>query len=578
VDYISPENEILNEIKDLVKEKGYIYVLCILTIEEFCVAPEKLHEINTYTRLNENEINLLLGFFIQNGFDLSPPEYPQKILEMKNKTKYLLKKLHSNFMKPFNRKIMIESKKRVPLQNYREIRREFFNDGEILKESIFYAGSGAYYFQYSDLLEKKYAYDIKWLKENKNFDLEKAKVITEKIKEKIDKKISKIEFYDYSGYEFSDKCDEDVKTIGELHSYFKYFIDIDEIDVDPEDDLIDLVWKKIYDGIFSLFIIEKSEFEEYEIDSFLKNFSIDLDHENNEEFEGIGHFNIIEAKPILHLDKNKYFILNSISLYEAVYNSPFYWMSDDEEYEDEAWKNRGKVGEEITYELLSDVFGSNSIYNSVLIKDGKNTVTDIDILCLYKNKAIVVQVKSKKLTKLSRIGDDEQLAKDFKGAVQNAYEQGLKSRSSIFNENLKFIDKNGNELTFSDDVNEVYILGITTESYPSLTFHSNTLLDKKNEDPSLLVVSIFDLEILTHYLDNPKKFLDYVEQRTSKMEDTVSGDELHFLGMYLKEGNIQTDDKSLSIVLNYAELIDRDYAPKKLKLNISNHNNPLNKL
>ena len=44
-------------------------------------------------------------------------------------------------------------------------------------------------------------------------------------------------------------------------------------------------------------------------------------------------------------------------------------------------------------------------------KDKETTVTDIDVLVIVGNKAIIVQVKSKRLTALSRIGNEEKIKK-----------------------------------------------------------------------------------------------------------------------------------------------------------------------
>ena len=70
--------------------------------------------------------------------------------------------------------------------------------------------------------------------------------------------------------------------------------------------------------------------------------------------------------------------------------------------------------------------------------------------------------KIKKLTELSRKGDDKALNDDFQGAVQDAYEQGIVSRRKILEKESKFIDDAGKEIQLSEEIDEVYIMGITT--------------------------------------------------------------------------------------------------------------------
>ena len=72
-------------------------------------------------------------------------------------------------------------------------------------------------------------------------------------------------------------------------------------------------------------------------------------------------------------------------------------------------------------------------------------------------------------------------------AVQDAYAQGLISRKRITEKNAVFRNENGEKITISDDIDEAYILIVTTENYPSLTHQSRTLLEKEDNDPHPLV-------------------------------------------------------------------------------------------
>src|SRR5690606_31677226 len=108
--------------------------------------------------------------------------------------------------------------------------------------------------------------------------------------------------------------------------------------------------------------------------------------------------------------------------------------------------------------------------------------TDIDVLCVLGNKALCVQVKSKKMTLLARRGDVDQLAKDFKGAIQDAYDQGIVSRSNILNKDAKFTDENGENIDLSN-IDEVYMMGLTTENYPSLVHQIHSMLAKDDRNP-----------------------------------------------------------------------------------------------
>jgi hypothetical protein len=330
--------------------------------------------------------------------------------------------------------------------------------------------------------------------------------------------------------------------------------------------------ESFYKELIEIFVIRKNDFsEELDFDSFLKNFSIVPKKDFNSQFQGIGNFNFFNAKPIIQLDEERYFIPISFSIFEAVYESPFYWMCfEDKPYRDIVSKNRGETGEEMAYEFLSQVFGKNRIFKSVKITKQKGKdYTDIDVLCILGSKVLCVQVKSKKLTELSRTGDDEHLQIDFQGAVQDAYAQGLVCREKILSRNARFFDKDGKEITFYEEVDEVYIMGITTENYPSLTHQSHIMLSKKDADPFPIFLTIFDLELLIHYLDDPYDFLYYIKQRTLLMDYFLADEEMVFLGYHLdqKLWKIPKSD-SVLIPTSFGQLIDRNYYPLKAGLKV----------
>lgn len=330
--------------------------------------------------------------------------------------------------------------------------------------------------------------------------------------------------------------------------------------------------KSFYKELIELFIIRKSDFEsDVNIESFLDNFSISNRKGLNSQFKTIGNYNLVNSHPVIKFDEEKYFVPIPFLLFEAIYESPFYWMIKNKEYKDQAGINRGRVGEEITYEFLLKVFGKDNVFKSVkvLSKKGGN-YTDIDVFCILGSKALCVQVKSKRLTILSRSGNDEQLEKDFQEAVQDAYEQGFLSRSKILGKNAKFIDENGNEIILSEEIDEVYLMVITTENYPSLAHQAHVMLEKKDNDPFPIVLTIFDLDLLTFYLNDPYDFLYYIRQRTSLMNYFKADEEMTFLGYHLKEKlwKIPNVDFSL-IATSFAQLVDRNYYPLKTGLKVS---------
>ncbi|MBA4336978.1 hypothetical protein C0416_04385 [bacterium] len=576
---------IIEELKTLINRKGYIYALCMILIEDFQVDPEKMHEMDIMKRLNVKEASLLLGFLIQNKIDFTTPKSWQELMEMKRKTYELMEKLHKSFMTPFLEKLKKNLEVEHDKKNYRADQKEFFGNGDTLTEAIFYSGTGVYDFQYLEFLETKYKYDQKWLAENRNFDIAKIQKIASKIKNILQEKTKKL---DIAGLkekipevvadlkkkkpnEDWDKHIKDMQPMLELYQYSELFPD----PASPEDK-----WQAFYKNLIELFVIKKRDFDSGDnIEAFFNNFSITPKKDLNSQFGTIGNYNLINSHPIIQIDNEKYFIPLPFLLFEAIYESPFYWMIDDKKYKDRAGENRGKVGEEITYEFLSKVFGTNKIYKSVKISTKKgHDDTDIDILCILGSKALCVQVKSKKLTELSRKGDDKALYDDFQGAVQDAYEQGILSRQKILQKGAKFVNDNGDEIKLSEKIDEVYIMVVTTENYPSLTHQAHVMLNKKDDDPFPIVLTMFDLELLVHYLNDPYDFLYYVKQRISLMDYFKADEEIVFLGYHLdqKLWKIPKSDM-VAIDTNFGQLIDRNYVPLKAGLKVSDDGDVIKK-
>ncbi|MBK8383087.1 MAG: hypothetical protein IPL16_14630 [Ignavibacteria bacterium] len=404
--------EIIKEIKNLVNSNGYVYALCSIIFNDFYKVLETMHEIDHSKTLSTKEVAFLLGFLIQKKMSLTIPDYPKDVIQMKENTYKLMEELHWCLMNPFNEQLKDEIKKDHKIEDLRKHQKDFWSKREMFVEPIFYSAEGVYDFQYLDFIERKYHYDKDWLKDRKKFNRDEIRKIVPKVKSVLEQK----------------------------HKHFDYSLQESES------------LNKFFNELIDSFIIRKTDFDnDVNFEDFIKHFSIETTKGLNSQFQDIGNYNLINSHPIINLDNGSYFVPIPYLLFQAVYESPFYWMMEDVNYKDIASENRGKVGEEITHDFLLRIFARNNCYKSVkIISKAGNTETDIDILCLLGSKALCVQVKSKSLTLLSRQGDDTQLLKDFQGAVQDSFKQGVKSRQKILEKEAKFYDETGNEIILSE--------------------------------------------------------------------------------------------------------------------------------
>lgn len=576
--------DVLLDIKQLVKSKGFIYSICLIVVDDFHLNVEQMHKVDHWAKLNKNEVLMLLGFLIQDQISLDLPNSPTDLIELKKKTYELMEELHHSTMIPFFNKM----RPFVENPNLRGTSREqdFFGDEDMFIEPIFYSGDGLYDFQYLEFLGRKYKYDEEWLKNNFAFDFNNAAKFALGVKSTLQSKIRKVDFLGLRENKpkflknlKKDKSIpkneyENLLTMLEFYQFHKLFETELHISqgLDPSK-IGESGWKTFYKGLIDLFTISEADFpSELKASDYLKQFSIEPNEVGrNSQFQSIGDFNILTASPIIPLESNRFFIPIPYSIFEAVYESPYYWMVEDKQYRDKLAENRGKAGEEITYEILKNVLGENRVFKSVKIESKKgHDDTDVDVLCILGSKAICVQVKSKKLTQLSRKGNLQQLKKDFKGAIQDAYDQGILCRKRIIEKNAVFRDENGEKLTIIEDIDDAYILVVTTENYPSLTHQSRTLLERIETDPHPLVLTIFDLDLILFYLNKPYDLLYYIRQRIALMDHFVASEEMHYLGYHLLH-KLWKEPKANMVGLenDFGQLIDRNYYPLKLGIETS---------
>ena len=235
-------------------------------------------------------------------------------------------------------------------------------------------------------------------------------------------------------------------------------------------------------------------------------------------------------------------------------------MGEDDQYKDTAFKNRGDTTEIITRDLLSPVFGAGRVHRGVKVKKGNTDITDLDTLAFSGNKALVVQCKSKKLTLTARAGDGTALRKDFIQAVQDAYDQGLKGRAALLAGECQLEDVHGNPIELPRDIDEVYILCVTGDHYPAVMSQARMFLEKQENDPHPIMMSIFDLDVVAYYLNDQFDLLYYFRQRTAHEARFIAESEMSLLGFHLKHKLFPQKDADVTLVTaDYTQLVDANF-------------------
>lgn len=507
------KEDVLADIQYLVKEEGFIYTISLILLRDLFIDPSESADIDWRDRISYQEASFLVGLLIKEPLNLEIP-HPDNVETQIGKTYQLFKELHDTHIQPFIKELL-----KNPPENPEKEFKKFFGSGESMTEPIFYGGSGAYDFQYLEFAKKRYVNDFDWLEKNKNLSIESATKIIKYLKKQ------------------SEEKKRTTKKPVTLEEFYNSSLNIFSL---TKDDLL-------------------KQFTQKEIDSFLSNFSI-VPGQCNKHLQIPGQYNEVISHPIIVLGDGRYFIPVGFNLPQSLYESPFYWMGKDKEYDEKSFKNQGLVAEDIVFEILEKVFGKGNVYKNVIVKESKEkTVTDIDVLAIIGNKAIIAQVKSKKLTELSRKGSEENLRSDFELAVQDAYQQGLTSRKAILNRD-NYFEHNGQKINLEESINDAYILCVTLDHYPGVTHQLEIYLKKEENEPYPIALSIFDLDILAFYLKDPFEFLYYVRQRIDLSDYYSASSEVAFLGMHLNQKLFRNTEYDRGAIDDgFAQLVDANF-------------------
>jgi len=402
-----PEVEIFADLEQLCCTSGYIHVFAALVVQNTFVRfaegikGEDFYETFDKDHLIRTELSTLLGLMIKQAIDFTIPTQEQ-ISQLGSQTLELLEELHRSLAGPLKAAMRSDARD--------EGADAVLGSGAFLREPIFYTGESAYASQYRDLAPLKYSADEQWVNTNRGFTIDQAAVVGRAI------------------------LALEQTRIGDLYNSLRSglpddFTFLPGFTFTPQE------------------LLEGSSENEQTIINVLNSFSIS-NGENNKAFGALNDFNLANAQPIVRTNQGTYILFQAYSFYETLYESPFYWMFQDDSYRDTAATHRGDFTEDFSAKCLARVFGEKHTYRNVIIEEGSTTTAgEIDNLVLFGNRAIVVQVKSKRLTVAARRGNDGAIRSDFAASISDSYEQALNCANHLLHRDKKVIDRDGSRIS-----------------------------------------------------------------------------------------------------------------------------------
>ena len=513
------EAQILSAIKDLTAEPGFIYTFSLMVLKYLCMTIDEIANVNWQERPNNREMSLVLGLLVTHPLNLHSIPSEQTAANQDHRACQLLKELHwHHTFSPPSFTPTRESDIQTPLDEFNRLYDLWASTGESMIEPMFYEGEGAYDFQHLDFAAARYSADASWLLAHlgTSFDsiIQTAKSLQLSMRQRIRNLRDSSSFQGF--------CKQTLAAMS-----------FDSTDFPTQN-------QTILNALTETFALKPGP--------------------HNPDIQSISQFNVVTTRPIIDLADDRYFLPLFPNLTQAIYEGPFYWTTSDPAYRDIAFKHRGEATEKLTYQLLAPLFPNASIYRDVKVKIGSNDLTDIDVLAVSGNKAIIVQCKSKKLTLDARAGNLEKLAYDFAKAVQEPYEQGLLARNALLRPHPSLINVDGRPINLRHTIDDAYIVCITGDHYPALIPQAKRFLTIEDDKPYPVIMTIFDLDIATYYLNDQFDFLYYLRQRSEHATYFHSASEMAVLALHLNHKLFPHEEYTAFYVdPSYSQLIDANF-------------------
>jgi hypothetical protein len=501
--------EIFEDLRALAQRGGALHDLSVIIYRDWVVTVD-LHEANVIdnpehrwstSKLNKNELLLLLGLMVQSETDRT---YSVHVTDnsFALSADRLLREFHDRVLADIPRpEIAIDQ----PLTAAK-----LDSIGPVAREAIYYGADSIYIHQFAKLSRLRYRDDATWLLQNIGLSIGSLIDIAKFITNRINHQVTSLGRFRRPGNE---------PNKGELTNTL---------------------------------LIAKSEVRKkfkQKADIFIAKFATKAKGANS-GFTDPFAINAVSIAPIIDLGEYLY-IPHQYRLFETIYESPYYWMMADKAYAQIEARHRGAFLERNTAHILRSVFGTENVYENVMIRRSlKDLAGEVDVLVVYGEFVLVVQAKSKRVTLKARAGDSEALQIDFEGAIQAPYRQAREC-VELIRSGCDCISASGQLLKFPS-LGRFFPVVILSDPFPASTLLSRNLLER-GSGIAPVIWDIGVLDCVARMLPTPIEMIFYLKSRSQVFDDAFSDSEYNFLGFHIRSKLVLPPD------MNFM-LLDRDFA------------------
>lgn len=218
-------------------------------------------------------------------------------------------------------------------------------------------------------------------------------------------------------------------------------------------------------------------------------------------------------------------------------------------------------------------------------KNSLKECAENDVLVIYKDVLIIIEVKAGSFSYTPAITDYQSHINSFKKLVEKADDQCKRTLNYInSNDEVKIFDIEKNEKVTirKGNFSQIYSFCVNVDDFNVFTAKAEKI-GFINLQQGTIAISIDDLWVYAEYFDSPIQFVHFLEQRkkATTVKALMLNDELDHLGMYIEHNMyslqlVDYEENCFGHFIGYREDLDNYFA--SLHSDILRYEKPIQKV
>lgn len=319
-------------------------------------------------------------------------------------------------------------------------------------------------------------------------------------------------------------------------------------------------FKNVFDALVGYGIFDVAKITKWP-DKFIKELSYELgectDFWNVGEFSGWPVIDLpIQKRPFISIN-NCYYCFDYYSLADNIYRVIQKTVTKmDKDY---SWKDNQQLASETTVEkIFQTLLPGCTTYlgNYYPINGSKKNLAENDLLVIYDNIIIVIEVKAGSFVYTSPLTDFDNHIKSYKTLIEKADHQCSRTYDYLTSVNnaIFYTDKHDEKFIVDmNDIKDIFMISVTVDNINTLAAKAEKI-SFLNLKSNAICIGLDDLMVYKKYFESPLLFIHYLYHRRLATQNAklALNDELDHLGMYIKHNHYNLDSEKLDPNVSYS--------------------------